>query len=293
MQTKHEIQQLLAAAGTRPNKRLGQNFLIDLNLMRLLVDSADIHPHDVVLEVGCGTGSLTQALAERAGRVVVAEYDSHLAPVAQAQLANQSNTRIFNVDILASKHALNPEIIAAIQADLNDFSGRFLLVANLPYHVACPVMSNLILQAPRAHTMTVTVQKEVADRLIALPGSHHYGTLSILLAATGEVQRLRVLKPSVFWPQPQIDSAMIRFERHPDRIALIIDMRRLVSVVELFMQHRRKMLKASARAAQGDLAQVDWAQAFACCQIDPMSRPEEVTPEQFVSLANFIAQSRS
>jgi 16S rRNA (adenine1518-N6/adenine1519-N6)-dimethyltransferase len=288
MHTKQDIQRLLSAAGISPNRRLGQNFLIDLNLMRLFVEAAQLDTDDVVLEVGCGTGSLTSALAQRAGAVVVAEYDPHLAAIARSQLQDLPQVQIINVDILATKHRLHAQVLEALSQILPRHSGRFLLVANLPYHVSCPVMLNLVQNAPQVDAMAVTVQKEVADRMVAEPGSGHYGILSILLAVTGHTQWIRTLKPSVFWPPPQVASAMVLYRRDPSRVARIRDMACLVATVKRFMQHRRKMLKAAVKTGATRLSDRDWNAAFEAAGVDPRWRPEQVTPEQFVSLANAL-----
>jgi 16S rRNA (adenine1518-N6/adenine1519-N6)-dimethyltransferase len=288
MHTKHDIQRLLSAAGTRPNKRLGQNFLIDLNLMRLFVDLAQPGSDDVVLEVGCGTGSLTQALAARAGAVIVAEYDATLAGIARVELASFAQVQLFNLDILETKHRLAPPVTAAIQQARRTHGGRFLLVANLPYHVSCPVMLNLVIGEPRADAMVITVQKEVADRMVAPVGSPDYGILSILLAATGVTERVRLLKPTVFWPAPQVASAMVTYRHDPVRATRIVNRETLVATVSLFMQHRRKMLKATAKTASGSWDAVNWSAVFAAAGIEPTLRPEQVTTDQFVTLANGV-----
>ena len=124
MQTKQQIEQLLASAGVEPNKRLGQNFLIDLNLMRLLVDSANIGNDDIVLEVGCGTGSLTQGLAERAGKVIAVELDKTLAKIAARELANAGNVEVINADILENKNTINRTISDAIELARKKLPGK-------------------------------------------------------------------------------------------------------------------------------------------------------------------------
>ena len=288
MQTKQRIQELLCSAGTRPQKHLGQNFLIDLNLMRLLVETAQIGAEDVVLEVGAGTGSLSEALADRAGHLVTVEYDRHLAPIVRAQLAQHSHVDVLNTDVLANKHTFAPDVRNALAMAREKQPGRLLLVANLPYQVACPVISNLIVQAPIADAMVVTVQKEVADRLTATPDSNHYGPLSVLLAATGQARRIRVLKPTVFWPAPQVDSAMVRFDRIPERAARIADMDLFVVCLDFFMQHRRKMLRGALKSTAPGRLDCDWDDVFTTTGILPSLRPECVTPDQFVALANAI-----
>lgn len=287
MQTKQDIEKLLAGAGTSPNRRLGQNFLIDLNLMRLLVEAAHIAPHDIVMEVGTGTGSFTEALAERAGHVVTVEYDSVLASVARVQLKKYSNITLFNMDVLENKNAIQNEILEKLRQARTEFAGRLLLVANLPYNVGSAVMANLISGPVTADAMYVTVQKEVADRMASQPGHSEYGPLSILMQATGKVHMLRKLPPSVFWPRPQVDSAMVSYERDEALAREIHDMQIFKRVINLFMNHRRKMLKACVKFAEEELSFVrHWPDIFVEACADPHSRPEELTPRQYINIAN-------
>ncbi len=291
MQTKQQIQQLLASAGVEPNKRLGQHFLIDLNLMRLLIDSANPNNSDIVLEVGCGTGSFTEGLAECAGAVVAIEYDRNLSQIAQGQLAKFDNVTILCTDVLESKNTINGAIIDAMEKQRQRFGGRMLLVANLPYNVASAVMLNLITGLVTADEMYVTVQKEVADRMVAGVGSKDYGVLSIFLGAAGEAKIIRVLKPSVFWPVPQVNSAMVSFTRNEQKISRIHSTELLKEVVNLFMGHRRKMLKACGKLTVGKLTGIhNWGSIFEECAIDPHSRAEQLSPEDYIAIANLCAE---
>jgi 16S rRNA (adenine1518-N6/adenine1519-N6)-dimethyltransferase len=292
MQTKQQIRQLLISADISPNKRLGQHFLIDLNLMRLLVDSANIEDTDVVLEVGCGTGSLTENIAERAGRVVAVELDRNLAEIAGARLAQFDNVELVNADILETKNSINASVTSAVARARNKCTGRFLLVANLPYNVASPVMMNLLTGETKADRMYVTVQKEVADRMTAGTGSKHYGILSIFLAATGDVKTIRALKPTVFWPRPKVDSAMVSFVRDKGKSDRIADMELFSETVHLFMGHRRKTIQSCCKFAEGRLAGVaDWPQILEQCGIAPTRRPEKLRPEDYVAVAGYAAKS--
>jgi 16S rRNA (adenine1518-N6/adenine1519-N6)-dimethyltransferase len=287
MQTKQQIQQLLASAGVSATKQLGQHFLIDLNLMRLLVDSANIDHNDIVLEVGAGTGSLTQALTEKAGYVLAVEVDPGLAKIAKTQLTKAKNIEIINTDILESKNTLSRTVIDAIQQARKEYPGRLLLVANLPYNVACPAMLNLVKGPTVADGMFVTVQKEVADRMTAQPESSNYGILSIYLAATGDVKIERVLKPMVFWPAPQVDSAMVSFIRKKDKASRIQNIEIFSEVVSLFMGHRRKMLKSASKLATDKLAEIDnWSEIFKQCSIDSTCRPEQLPPKDYIAITN-------
>lgn len=288
MQTKHEIESILASAGTAPNKRLGQNFLIDLNLMRKLIDAADIQKNDVVLEVGCGTGSFTEGLSEVAGFLVGVEYDKKLGPIVQRNFKDVENVKIINADILENKHTLHAEAVESVKTAQSKLGGRILLVANLPYNVAASIMANLITgDQLRADVMYVTVQKEVAERMVAAAGDKRYGILSILMAATGNTEIIRILPPSVFWPRPKVESAMVRFQQDEEKAARINDIHIFKETVSLFMGHRRKMLKATTKFAEGKLAVIrNWQEIFKKCNIDPTLRAEKLSPENYIELAN-------
>ncbi len=262
--------------------------------MRLLVDSANISSSDIVLEVGCGTGSLTEAIAPLASKIIAVEIDSNLAKIAKKQLTSAKNVIILNTDILKNKNALSQTILESLQAARKKQPGRFLLVANLPYSVASAVMINLVtgpITGPQLcgniDAMYVTVQKEVADRMTAAPGSNDYGTLSIFLSATGEVKTIRTLKPTVFWPQPLVNSAMVSFVRKEEKAGRIKNIKLFSETVKLFMQHRRKMLKACVKFATGPLGKIsNWPQIFEQCSIDPRQRGEQLSPENYITFAN-------
>jgi 16S rRNA (adenine1518-N6/adenine1519-N6)-dimethyltransferase len=289
MQTKRQIRQLLESAALRPNRALGQHFLVDLNLMRLLVESANVAGGDVVLEVGCGTGSLTEALAQKAAKVIAVETDRRLADIAAGRPAPNKNVKIVCSDVLAGKHRLNPSVLEAVETARRGSGGRLLLVSNLPYGAAAPVMLNLVEGPLIADAMHVTVQKEVADRMTAAAGCGDYGALSIFLAATGTARRTRVLKPSVFWPKPKVDSAMVSFSRHDRLAGRIRDFAVFARIVRMFMAHRRKTLAACARLAEGPLEEIDdWNGIFDACRVSPAARPQELAAEKYIEMANMI-----
>jgi 16S rRNA (adenine1518-N6/adenine1519-N6)-dimethyltransferase len=288
MQTKQHIEQLLDGMGVRPNKRHGQNFLIDQNLMRLLVDAAAPAAEDLVLEVGPGTGSMTQEIASHGCRVIAVEIDAVMAQIAAVELKDLPNVDLLHTDILETKNLISPAVTKLISARRNK-AGRFILVSNLPYNAGTPVMMNLITDAPYADAMFVTVQKEVAQRMTAAAGESAYGILSVIMAATGSAKMLKTLKPTCFWPQPDVDSAMVAWVRDKDKASAIKDIHLLSDVVALFMQHRRKMLRAAAKFAEGRLAAVsDWNAVFKAANIIPESRPDDLSPADFVRLANVV-----
>jgi len=287
MQKKQQIQQLLTSAGVSANTNLGQHFLIDLNLMRLLIDSASINENDIVLEVGCGTGSLTEGLVERAAYCIAVEYDRALAEIAKNQLAGAANVEIINTDILESKHIISRTVIDKLSAARKKHTGRFMLVANLPYNVASPVMMNLVTGQLVADAMYVTVQKQVAERMAAVAGNKDYGIVSILLSATGDVKVIRVLKPTVFWPQPKVDSAIVSFVHNKEKAGRIKDMKLFSEIVGFFIGHRRKTLTSCTKFAEVTLAAVSsWSEVFEHCRIDSKQRPEQLPPEDYIAITD-------
>ncbi len=291
MQTKHRIQQLLASAGVNPNKRHGQNFLIDLNLMEILLDSADLSKDDVVLEVGCGTGSLTDELVKKAGRVIVSEIDETMARITSLITKGAENLQIINKDALKGKHELNPEIIDAVEKAKADFKGKFKLISNLPYSAGTPIVINLVTGKLKADEIYVTVQKEVAERMTAGTGDKDYGILGVFMQATGYPEIIREIPATAFWPPPQVKSSIVSYKRNDEKMRNIKDIQIFEQLVHLFFQHKRKMLRASVKLAEQGLAEVkDWQDVFEQTGINPQCRPADITPEEYVLLADTCSQ---
>ncbi|MFM9994586.1 MAG: 16S rRNA (adenine(1518)-N(6)/adenine(1519)-N(6))-dimethyltransferase RsmA [Phycisphaerales bacterium] len=237
MQTATQIKELLASRGLSPRKSLGQNFLIDHNLIRRLVEASGVGAGDVVLEVGPGTGTLTEELLARGCAVVACELDHGLAALLRERLAAHAAAGRFTLvegDCLASKRALSPDVVAAL-------GGRaFRLVANLPYGAASPLMLALLCEHPACGSMHVTIQREVADRLLAAPGTEHYGTLGVVAQAVAGVTRVAALPPECFWPRPEVTSAMVSIARRA--APLTDDTRRLAEFCTRVFGARRKQL---------------------------------------------------
>ena len=209
-QTVSYLSRRFEEVGLNPNKRHGQNFLIDLNLLNLLAKSAQLNSNDVVLEIGTGMGSLTGLFAEQAAQVITVEIDEYLYQMASEELEVFDNIQMLKQDALKNKNQFAPEVIAAIKHHMQVEDGRvFKLAANLPYNVATPIISNLLRSEIVPKTMTVTIQKELADRLVAAPGSKDYGALSIWVQSICDVEIVRIMSPKVFWPRPKVDSAII------------------------------------------------------------------------------------
>src|SRR5947209_14982301 len=210
-QTLSYVKSLLDARGLRPKNKLGQNFLIDLNLLDLIVRTAELDRRDLVLEVGTGTGGLTTRLAEPAGAVLSVELDLAIHELARELVGPRPNVRLMRADALRTKNDLNPDVLAAL-AEMKQahHCERVKLVANLPYAVATPVVSNLLLSDVGIERMVVTVQWEIAERLMARPGTADYGALAVLVQSLADVELIRKLAPAVFWPRPQVESAVVR-----------------------------------------------------------------------------------
>jgi len=243
-QTTAYLKSLFEQVGFNIDSSRGQNFLVDLNLVDLVVREAGIGPRDVVLEVGTGTGVLTERLAKAAARVVTAEIDPRLAQLARDRLIDTTNVVLVEGDALASKHRMAPGLLAAVEAAVAATAGGELrLVANLPYCVATPVISNLLALPRPFASATVTVQREMAERMTAKGGDPGYNGLSVWIGAQCDASIVRILPPNVFWPRPKVDSAIVRIVVDPARRATIADLGRFHRFVRDLFCHRRKLLR--------------------------------------------------
>lgn len=249
-QTPSYLMQRFREAGFEPHSRHGQNFLIDLNLLQILLDAADLGPDDVVLEIGTGMGTLTTLMAPLAAHVVTVEIDEHLYQLASEELLEFDNVTMLQQDALRNKNNLHPAVLETINELVAAAPGRQLkLVANLPYNVATPIISNL-LEAPIVPvSMTVTIQKEMGDRLLAAPGTKDYSALSIWVQSLCEVELVRVLPPHVFWPKPKVNSAIVQIRPRPEMRARIPDLKFFHEFVRAMFFHRRKFLRSVVLAA--------------------------------------------
>jgi 16S rRNA (adenine1518-N6/adenine1519-N6)-dimethyltransferase len=249
-QTKTFLLERFREMGIRPATRHGQNFLIDLNLHQVIVDAAELTSDDVVLEIGTGTGALTELMADRAAVVVTVEIDAHLFELASEQLIDLPNVTMLRLDALRNKNSLDDRVMDAVGQTLAGGRGRRLkLVANLPYNIATPVLSNLLLARHVPHSMIVTIQKELAERITASPSTKDYSALSVWIQSQCDGEILRELPPSVFWPVPKVSSAILRLTVDSVRRAAIPDLRYFHNITKALFLHRRKFLRANVLAA--------------------------------------------
>ncbi len=263
MQTLSEIRMLLAERGLRPRRRVGQHFLHDKNQLMRLVAAAELEPGETVLEVGPGTGTLTEALLDAGADVVACEIDPDLAAILRDRLGDR--IRLIVGDCLRG-HALNPDLCAELAGR------RFKLVANLPYDAASTLIAVLLGDHPGCTGLFVTVQREVADRMLARPGTKVYGALSVLVGALADVRRIAVIPASCFWPAPEVESAMLAIR--PRAGHGVEDPAALGRFATRLFSSRRKQLGTIFGRDRAD-----WPAG-----ITPDLRPEALSPGQFVAL---------
>jgi 16S rRNA (adenine1518-N6/adenine1519-N6)-dimethyltransferase len=282
-QTKHEIQSLLAGAKTRPRHRFGQNFMIDQNLVRVVADGGNVAAGDLVIEVGPGTGTLTEELLSRGAEVVAVEIDRDLAKLLRERFADEPRFRLIEGDALSTKHALNEDLfqqLAAVRTCGEQQTGTagslrpVKLVANLPYNIASPLIIEMLIAG--VDLLAFTVQKEVADRLRAAPGSDDYGPLSVMAQMLAKVEVLRTLPPQAFWPAPKIASALVRLTRDDKLGAQARAFGRFVH--KLFSFRRKTLRKALSQAG------LEADALLAKTQLDGQVRPEVLSGPQLLAL---------
>src|SRR4051812_33239285 len=262
-----EIRELAARLGVAPTKKLGQNFVHDPNTVRRIVAAAGLTAQDVVLEVGPGLGSLTLALVGAAAHVHAVEIDRTLA----AALSETVKTDILTVH--------TADALRLTAGDLNP--PPTMLVANLPYNVAVPVVLHLLAELPTLRGGLVMVQKEVADRLVAGPGSKVYGVPSVKLAWYAEARAAGKVPPAVFWPVPNVDSGLVAFAaRTPPAGA---DRRTVFQVVDAAFAQRRKTLRAALAGWAGGADQAE--KVLVAAGVSPQARGESLTVRQFAAIA--------
>ncbi len=287
-QTRSHLMKLFERHGFHPRTDLGQNFLIDFNILEFIVEAAEIEPRDVILEVGTGTGGLTSFLAPKAAHVVSVEVDPRVQQIAQHVVGNYPNVTLLRTDVLKNKNRFAAPVLEAVANALASRpDARLKLVANLPYNVATPVVSNLAASDLPWACMVVTIQLELAQKMAARVGDSNYGALSVWLQAQCNVQFLKRLGPTVFWPRPKVNSAIIKLTPDPARRDAIRDRAFFQDFLRrLFTQRRKLMRGVLAGMYRKQLSKAEVDAILAELDIPASARAEETDVETLVGLCN-------
>ena len=286
-QTRTHLISLFQELGLHPRGDLGQNFLIDLNLLEMIVQEARLGPDDVVLEVGAGTGGLTTYLSAAAA-VVSVEYDTNMYGLACRAIEGRDNVTLINTDALKSKNQIAPVVMDAVRRELSvDPKRRLKLVANLPYSIGTSVIANLIASDLPWELMVVTIQWELAERMLAKPKTGDYSPLSVFLQSQCDLKLLRKLGPSVFWPRPTIDSAIVRIDPNLEARAKIVDRNEFqLFLRDIFTQRRKHLRGVVVNLYKQRLSKQQIEGVLESLQLPPETRAEELTVGQLVELSN-------
>jgi 16S rRNA (adenine1518-N6/adenine1519-N6)-dimethyltransferase len=273
----------LDACGFRPSRRLGQNFLLDENMMRAIVRDARIGVGDFVLEVGAGCGFLSLHLLDAGARLVCVEIDERLLPIASRLVSGHGSVQFLRCDVLAGKHALAPEVEAVLPAD-----GPWHLVSNLPYAITGPLLALLGSHARPPASMTVLVQREVAERIAAEPDTASWGPLSIRLQSRYLPRIIRSVPAELFWPRPRVESAVVRLERRTSAGGSE-DLRHLDALAgELFTSRRQSLGRVLARRCKDREAGLSILRAAG---LDPRLRAESLDLASLRRLSDLLEEA--
>lgn len=264
--------------GFRFSKSLGQNFLTDKSIIDEIIEGADIGPEDTVIEIGPGIGVITREAARRAKRVIAVEIDKNLIPILDETLAGLDNVKIINEDILKldTKQLVSGEKPENVK-----------IMGNLPYYITTPIIMKLLEEGVKAESITIMMQKEVADRIRALPGTKAYGALSVAVQYYCTAEKILEVPRSAFIPQPNVDSAVLRLFMRREKPAELTDEKLFFKCVKAGFSQRRKTLLNSMQVLKGtdrDLIR----DSLEAAGIDPARRAETLTIEEFAKIANEV-----
>ena len=264
-------------------KKYGQNFLIDESVLEGIIDTADITKDDFVLEIGPGIGTLTQYLAAYAGKVCAVEIDKALLPILEDTLSGWNNVTVLNADILKTD-------IRAI-AEKENGGKPIKVCANLPYYITTPILMGLFESGAPFSQLTVMVQKEVAERMIAEPGSKTYGALSLAVRYYTDPEISFIVEPESFMPRPKVESAIVHMVRHQEPPVAVKDEKMLFDVIRASFNERRKTLQNGiANYAGFPFSKEQVGQALDACGIERTVRGERLSLEDFARLADALTE---
>ncbi len=281
--TPVRTKEILAKYGFSLKKSLGQNFLIDPNILRNIISHAGLSEKTGVIEIGPGIGALTEHLARSAGKVVAFEIDGRLLPVLEDTLSPYNNVTIVHQDILEA------DLLQVMEDHFADYED-VVVVANLPYYVTTPIIMKFLLGKVPVAGMVVMMQKEVADRITAVPGTKAYGSLSIAIQYYMDAEVAMIVPKTVFMPQPNVESAVLRLTRKETAPAKVIDEDFMFVVSRGSFVQRRKTILNNLQSSlpNGKLKKEVILKAFEQIGMDPGRRGETLTIEEFANLSNAL-----
>ena len=276
-----QVRDFFAYNHTRPKKQLGQNFLVNPEVLEIIVQAGELTDTDTVIEIGAGLGCLTDALARHAKRVVAVEVDELLYKALASQFSTDSHIQLLNADILKL------ELDSLLCRDTTSAPTTFKVIANLPYSITTPILWKLLDHHKQIHSCVLMMQKEVAERIVAEPGGKDYGALTIGVAYRTDATLIATLSPENFYPAPKVDSALLKLTMRENPKVRVENEEFFFKVVRTAFRTRRKMLKNTlvrSRLASAKVLET----AFEELSIAPERRAETLDITEFAALANFL-----
>lgn len=274
---ENQLKSVLLDCGFSFKKKFGQNFITDKNLLVSIVERSGAGEGDTVIEIGCGAGTLTRAIAERVKRVIAFDVDKTLAPVLERTLSGVDNAEVVFKDFLKVN-----------LAELEDQIGEYLVVANLPYYVTTPLITKLLEEGKKCKSLTVMVQEEVAYRLCAKADTPEYGAISAVVALNASAEIIKKVPRTMFTPRPNVDSAVVKLTICEGRIP-VKDGAFYKKTVHVAFQSRRKTLENNLVNAFS-LPREKVREVLTACNIDLKARGETLSPEKFAQLSDTLIE---
>lgn len=283
-----KVKEILSRYNFRTSKSLGQNFLVDRNIINKIIKTADITHNDLVVEIGPGIGVLTTAMAEHAQRVLAVEVDKKLIPILQETLSAYKNTEVVLGDALEVDF---DQLVDQKTEGSNGIRGKgYKLVANLPYYITTPLIMHLLTNGFNLHSLVVMVQKEVAQRMTAVPGNKEYGSLTVAIQYYTEANIDFIVPRTVFYPPPEVDSAVIKLIKREHPPVKVVDEKMFFKIVRAAFGQRRKTLTNALAGSELQIEKSHLLNILHIVNIDPKRRGETLSIGEFASLANAITK---
>jgi 16S rRNA (adenine1518-N6/adenine1519-N6)-dimethyltransferase len=283
--TPKRTKEILDKYGFSFKKSLGQNFLIDTNILNKIVDFSEVSETTAAIEIGPGIGALTEQVAKRAGKVIAFEIDQRLLPILEDTLSPYDNVKVIHQDILKA------DVENLIRDEIKGFE-EVKVVANLPYYVTTPIIMKLLTEGLPLNNITVMLQKEVADRMAAKPSTKAYGSLSIAVQYYTKAETVMIVPKTVFVPQPNVDSAVIRLTVREEPAVKVKDENFFFEVVRASFGQRRKtiMNNLTSHLPEGKVKKAQIETALDQASIDPKRRGETLSIEEFGKLSDALLE---